>query len=227
MARSGAGLPAKSRARCPDRSPRDPVSVLRPRVLGTRTGRGTGDERDRDVRRRACAGAGGPWRSPLEPGSSFGVAFLLRPEMAWALIAVLVASTTLDSAAEVQPKPGTTSDRRLLLGLTVAGAAIALAPLEIYTLAHFHRIMPSHSVCECRTDSRQLDCRAPSPGKDMAASFRLDAFRADTPRELLGGGTARSARFCAHSDRRFATRTSFPGRGRRTDDFDDSVDGPQ
>jgi hypothetical protein len=77
-------------------------------------------------------------------GLSFGVAFLLRPEMAWALVAVLVASTTLEGATGVQLKPKTRSDRQLLMGLTVAGAAIALAPLEIYTLAHFHRIMPSH-----------------------------------------------------------------------------------
>jgi hypothetical protein len=77
-------------------------------------------------------------------GLSFGVAFLLRPEMAWALVAVLVASTTLEGAIGVQLKPKTRSDRQLLIGLTVAGAAIALAPLELYTLAHFHRIMPSH-----------------------------------------------------------------------------------
>src|SRR5262249_33724925 len=72
---------------------------------------------------------------------AFGIAFLMRPETAWALVAVLVASTTLE---KVRLKPDTTYSQRLSVGLALLGAAIALAPLEIYTLRHFDRVMPSH-----------------------------------------------------------------------------------
>jgi hypothetical protein len=77
-------------------------------------------------------------------GLSFGVAFLLRPEMAWALVAVLLGSTTLDVPADRAQNRHSEASRGLLISVTLAGAALAFAPLEIYTLAHFHRIMPSH-----------------------------------------------------------------------------------
>jgi hypothetical protein len=78
---------------------------------------------------------------PLAIGSgiAFGVAFLMRPELAWALLAVLAASMTRAS--------DTTDDnvnRARLAAIAVAGFAIALAPLEIYTLRHFGRVMPAH-----------------------------------------------------------------------------------
>src|SRR5207249_4390273 len=60
---------------------------------------------------------------------------------------VLVGSMALDRSAVVRPNPITTSERAnrtLLVGLTLTGAALTLVPLEIYTVGHFNRIMPSH-----------------------------------------------------------------------------------
>jgi hypothetical protein len=93
---------------------------------------------------RARRGAG-----PLAfaAGLAFGIAFLLRPEMICVLVAVLVAATTLERPREVRLKPDTANELpngSLLAGLTLAGAALTLAPLEIYTVGHFSRIMPSH-----------------------------------------------------------------------------------
>jgi hypothetical protein len=68
-------------------------------------------------------------------GLAFGVAFLLRPESALTFVAVLIASMML--------VPGSTNRGRLA-GLSLVGAAVALAPLEIYTLRHFGRVMPAH-----------------------------------------------------------------------------------
>ena len=71
-------------------------------------------------------------------GIAFGVAFLLRPELAWAFVAVV-------AAWQMQgPESGARGNRVRLLGLALAGFAIALAPLEIYTLRHFGRVMPAH-----------------------------------------------------------------------------------
>jgi len=71
-------------------------------------------------------------------GIAFGIAFLMRPELAWGFLAVIVAGQM----------PGTDSgaggNRARLIGLALAGFAIALAPLEIYTLRHFGRVMPAH-----------------------------------------------------------------------------------
>src|SRR5262249_10227029 len=36
------------------------------------------------------------------------------------------------------------ANRPLLMGLSLVGAALTLAPLEIYTLRHFDRVMPAH-----------------------------------------------------------------------------------
>src|SRR5215813_635325 len=71
------------------------------------------------------------WALAVGAGLAFGIAFLMRPETACALVAVLVASTTLE---KVRLKPDTTYSQRLSVGLALLGAAIALAPLEIYTL---------------------------------------------------------------------------------------------
>jgi hypothetical protein len=71
----------------------------------------------------------------LAAGLAFGVATLLRPESALTFLAVLLASLTLD---------GGSTNRALLMGLSLIGAAVALAPLEIYTLRHFDRVMPAH-----------------------------------------------------------------------------------
>ena len=68
-------------------------------------------------------------------GVVFGVALLMRPEMACALGAVLVASIWLDEP---------TRNGWLLAGLTLLGTVLALAPLEAYTLMHFGRVVPSH-----------------------------------------------------------------------------------
>lgn len=78
---------------------------------------------------------GGKARLAFAAGLAFGVAFLLRPESALTFLAVLVASIMLG--------PGSTN-RSWLSGVSVVGAAIALAPLEIYTLRHFGRVMPAH-----------------------------------------------------------------------------------
>ena len=80
-------------------------------------------------------------------GLAFGIAFLLRPELLWALVAALVASTVLDRSQDAQLRPAVANDppsRGLLVGLTLAGAALTLAPLEIYTVGHFSRVMPAH-----------------------------------------------------------------------------------
>lgn len=65
-------------------------------------------------------------------GLTFGAAFLLRPESALVFVAVLVASQTL------RPKPGMANV------LVVLGSVVVLAPLEIYTVGHFGRLMPAH-----------------------------------------------------------------------------------
>jgi hypothetical protein len=72
--------------------------------------------------------------SAFGSGLMFGVAFLLRPESALAFLAVLVTSMTLEAK----------SNRSGLMSLAVIGAAVALAPFEVYTLRHFGRLMPAH-----------------------------------------------------------------------------------
>jgi len=68
-------------------------------------------------------------------GLAFGVAILLRPESALTFLAVLVASMTLGRGS---------TNRSLLVGLSLIATALTLAPLEIYTLRHFGRVMPAH-----------------------------------------------------------------------------------
>src|SRR5262249_47393177 len=85
------------------------------------------------------------WALAVGAGLAFGIAFLMRPETAWALVAVLVASTTLEKVRLITSAKTTVVKKpRLSVGLALLGAAIALAPLEIYTLRHFDRVMPSH-----------------------------------------------------------------------------------
>ena len=71
----------------------------------------------------------------LAAGLAFGVATLLRPESALTFLAVLLASWTLGRGS---------ANRPLLIGLSLVAAAVTLAPLEIYTLRHFSRVMPAH-----------------------------------------------------------------------------------
>ena len=74
-------------------------------------------------------------------GLAFGVAFLLRPESALTFLAVLIGLMTVRlpaSRPEVRLKPDTT------YVLALVGALVVLAPLEIYTLRHFGRVMPAH-----------------------------------------------------------------------------------
>jgi hypothetical protein len=69
-------------------------------------------------------------------GLAFGVGLLMRPETAWVVLVVLIASTSLD-------RPISTH-RTLLTGFLLVGVALTLAPLEIHTVRHFGRVMPSH-----------------------------------------------------------------------------------
>src|SRR5215475_666837 len=73
-------------------------------------------------------------------GLAFGAGFLLRPESALAFLAVLVASATVwrKEKSTVRLKPDAT------YVAAIAGMAVALAPLEIYTFRHFGRLMPAH-----------------------------------------------------------------------------------
>ena len=71
-------------------------------------------------------------------GIAFGVAFLMRPELAWGFLAV-VAAWPMQG-----PSTGAGGNRARLVGVALAGFAITLAPLEIYTLRHFGRVMPAH-----------------------------------------------------------------------------------
>jgi 4-amino-4-deoxy-L-arabinose transferase-like glycosyltransferase len=66
-------------------------------------------------------------------GAVFGIALLMRPEVACVLVAVLAASPLLG----VRPRWSS-------VGLLLLGAVVALAPLEIYTLLHFGNLIPSH-----------------------------------------------------------------------------------
>jgi hypothetical protein len=74
-------------------------------------------------------------------GVVFGLSLLLRPEMAWAMVAVFAASLAF---SDVGSKPGQGARASLLLSLMLVGVALALAPLELYTLHHFGRVMPAH-----------------------------------------------------------------------------------
>jgi hypothetical protein len=66
-------------------------------------------------------------------GVLFGIAALLRPEALWFAVAVLACSRLLPS-----PPP------RRTIAIVAAGVAAALAPLELYTLAHFGSLVPQH-----------------------------------------------------------------------------------
>src|SRR5205085_2732742 len=69
----------------------------------------------------------------LVAGLLMGMAVVLRPEAAWFGLSALVASPLLPAG----PRPS--SWARL-----VGGAAIAIAPLEVYTLVHFGTLVPPH-----------------------------------------------------------------------------------
>jgi hypothetical protein len=69
----------------------------------------------------------------LTCGLLFGIAILLRPEAGWYVVAVLVASRLL-------PNPL----RSGAVLAIVVGVAIAMAPLEIYVVAHFGRLVAPH-----------------------------------------------------------------------------------
>jgi hypothetical protein len=77
----------------------------------------------------------------LAAGLAFGVAILLRPESALTFLAVLLASMILERGSTSRP---------LLIGLSLVAAAVTLAPLEIYTLRHFGRVMPAHLWANAR-----------------------------------------------------------------------------
>jgi hypothetical protein len=67
-------------------------------------------------------------------GLLLGTAVLLRPEALWFLCAALLASPLLPRHAS------RTVSRATLLG----GAALALAPLEVFSLVHFDALVPPH-----------------------------------------------------------------------------------
>jgi len=70
---------------------------------------------------------------PLTAGLSIGVAVLLRPEAVCYAIAVVVASRFLPSP------PG-----KRAMALAASAALIPILPLEIYSLRHFHSVLPPH-----------------------------------------------------------------------------------
>jgi hypothetical protein len=70
-------------------------------------------------------------------GIAFGVAFLMRPELAWGFLAVV-------AAWQIVGPDTVAGNRARLVGVALAGFAIALAPLEIYTLKHYGRVVPAH-----------------------------------------------------------------------------------
>lgn len=69
----------------------------------------------------------------LASGSAFGLAIVMRPEIACVLFSALIAALLLDD----RPRWSTS-------GLLLLGAGLALAPFEIYTVVHFHSLVPSH-----------------------------------------------------------------------------------
>jgi hypothetical protein len=82
--------------------------------------------------------------SAAASGLMFGLAFLLRPETAWAALAVVVSWLALGEHRQIPENAPRRPHTALLIGLVVAGAAVVLAPFEIYTLRHFGRVMPAH-----------------------------------------------------------------------------------
>ena len=74
-------------------------------------------------------------------GLVFGLSLLLRPEMAWAMVAVIAASLAFP-VGRAKPRQG--GRTFFLLSLMLIGAALALSPLELYTINHFGRLMPAH-----------------------------------------------------------------------------------
>ena len=69
----------------------------------------------------------------LVAGLLYGIAILLRPEAAWFFLAVAASSRLLPSP------PGWPT-----FALAVAGIALALAPLVVYSIVHFGTLAPPH-----------------------------------------------------------------------------------
>ena len=119
----------------------------------------------------ACGGRKAAAAFAFGSGIAFGVAFLMRPELAWAFLAV-VAAWQIEAGAPAQG-----GNRVRLLGLALAGFAIALAPLEIYTLRHFGRVMPAHLWANTGQLQTSWWLQRVSPAVGVAPAIGLDALR--------------------------------------------------
>jgi len=131
---------------------------------------------------------------PLLAGALFGISILLRPEAAWFFAAVVASSPLLKSPP-----------RWSALGLACAGIALAVAPLAIYSLAHFGTMAPPH--LETQADLLTIGWLNTRAGI-ITAWFAPDSLRGAAPwgvalvlMALSGlvraGGRWNAARFCA------------------------------